>query len=100
MNDFHCWCCIQVFILQEKLEMKEYEIQRVKDELRRVKEELIQKESAAEQHEESAPEEQKKMAPEESAPAAADRNTDDQEEVNESKEADEVKFDIETWNLL
>jgi len=101
MNDFHCWCCIQVFILQEKLEMKEYEIQRVKDELRRVKEELIQKESAAEQHEESAPEEQKKMAPEEeSARAAANGNTDDQEEVNESKEADKAKFDIETWNLL
>ena len=82
--------------MQEKVEIKEYEIQRVKDELRRVKEELNQKESPTEENKEPAPEEQRESEPEEPAPAVANKITDRQEEVNERKEGDEAILDIET----
>lgn len=79
-------CCTQVFILQEKLEMKEYEIEKVKDELRRARELLIQQEAEMEE-----------PAPEEDASVVVDEIIDDQEaeniSIDDQEEATDARSD-------
>lgn len=97
---------LQVFVLQDNLEAKDYELEKLRDELRRAKEKLSQKEAMPEKEEEEEAPVKEDAAVDVDAAVEKEAAVAEEERVNEEEinctderkddEMDTAEVDIET----